>query len=205
MEKKKEAIGLTVLMLLVFLSFGVYGEALDREICENSYYFIISHLKEGNILSYNESELNSLSEDIYDYSGEKIQNLTYLKGFVEDYTSKCRNVTPNMAIPEVTIKVGFIGNGNSNHTECDVSIGRDFLFYDFDWSIPIYDIYVNGYSCEDISSKKYFLSYEQISEESFLLNGIRVWWILGAILSVLMIMFIIINIRVNRALSELKK
>lgn len=137
-------------------------------ICNQTYYFVINHLSENNI-SYSESDLSLLSNDIF------FRLNVNLNSSLEDYLIKnFRNICypyTILRIPESS-NVGELKINKTTPSEiCSLEVSPLFGL-----SIPLPIIYVN-LSCDGINFWKYIFKLDKEGENT-IINGIRIWYFL---------------------------
>lgn len=181
---------LVLLILIPLVSSLSVGET--KQVCENSYHFIIENIK-GNKLSYTTNELEHFLSDL-DFPLTKQEALSY----INNYDIECKGYF-NKEVPDysITRSVGEI----TEEYECDNEIDSNFLGYPMDLSMPFIKIHQGMEDCDSIEIKKYFLRYEKTGQYDYSITGIKLWWIFTLIILVISILFYKINRRINKELN----
>ena len=155
------------LILLIFLVFLIsFVGAYNTEDCEEVYYFIIENVDSNGFIEYGEN-LNTLSSNLH------INNKTLIEDYIENF-SGCEKIL-GLTLPEINKKVNILETIET-YEKCDTELNKTILGLDLDDSVWIGKrVVLSDTTCKEISRWKSILSYKQIEERTFVLEGIKIW------------------------------
>ena len=104
-KEKMDFKGFIIPIMTVLLIFCVHGIEVEETICEETYYFIIDNLQEGNIFEYDNSTIDELKQILLE--NYNISNITP-EDYLANYTQKCYNITPDLLLPKFIKELGYI-------------------------------------------------------------------------------------------------
>lgn len=194
-------ISVALLMSIMLVSAEKTNETY---ICEYSYYFIIGHLQTGNILSYQDADLQSLRNSLISERNIDVGNYTNLNPYMENYTEICGTETPDLVLPPIIFDVKIINLPHEGEEfYCDSYINKTFLgFYNLDWSFPFFTIHKGEINCGATQFFKWFFNYEKTGKYDYSLTGIKLWWIFLILIVSLIVIYYKINRKINDVIAK---
>lgn len=177
----------TIIILLTFSYFLVLTSASNQtNLCQSTYFFVISHLDENNNIKYTELELYSFANTI----NISIQNAT---NYILNYTSICLSIT-NLSIPkpesEQSEELKKVTKPN-----CENKIDRKFIGYDMDLSFPLPDFILGDVSCAKVELYRWFVDIESDGIGGYKSDGLKFFWFI-------FITIIIISIAISKVIKS---
>lgn len=188
---------LLFLILLASTSADLGNDS--SKVCKFSYFFIIDHLEEGNILEYDQEDLLFLRGELEEI--EVNVSIPDLEPFIENYTTNCPNST---SIP-LPLEINETEETNqTDEYKCErISINKTIIdFYEMDWSLPILTIHKGAESCSKISFWKWFVNYEKTGQFDYSVTGVKIWWIIPIVIIIPIALYLRFHILLRRTTKE---
>lgn len=189
------------IMVLLFLFFSI-PKVYANEVCESVYFFLINHLDNNGNLNYTNQDI----EIFINNTG--ISNQT-ARNHISNF-SICE-ASLNIKLPKPKYSNSVINKQNEDYY-CPSSI-EDTTFLgiiSMEETFPRNKEFfiIQNVSCSKIKFYKEYLNIKQIDNDTYVIKGIRIWWIVFLFLFILILLFFYVvykNIKGEKLFEKIVK
>lgn len=173
MEKK-----IYILIIVLFLSFGLVSAIEEKEICQKVYFMIVN-----SNWGYNETQINNLNKEL---------NITNASEYVEHYLESCYLKGHSDLLPK--LPDGKQINLYKNNTQpCNLNMDGIFGVY-----VPIPEISLGNAKCSEIKPLKLIFSFSS-DGDTYSISGVRYLTAVVMIIVIIVIVFFVKNKKFNKS------